>query len=226
MSKIVFDIETVGNDFESFDPASKESLLKNAANEEEEQSIKEGLGLSPVTGEIVAIAMLDCDTDEEVVFFQDLSGGLKKFEEGRTKYIVCSEKEILENFWRKIKDCYQFITFNGRGFDCPFISIRSGVLKVRAARDLMPYRYDAKTHIDLYDQLTFYGALRRGFSLHMLTQAFGIKSPKEDGISGGQVKDLFNQGKYVDIARYCMRDVRATKELYLAWEKYIKPFGK
>ncbi|MBI4846624.1 MAG: ribonuclease H-like domain-containing protein [Candidatus Omnitrophica bacterium] len=222
MNKVIFDIETIGAEFDEFDQTTQEVLLKSANNDEEEQAVKEGLGLSPLTGEIVAIGMLDCDFESGTVFFQDLENSQKNHKEEDIEYIVCSEKEILENFWKTIKRYNQFITFNGRGFDCPYILIRSAILKIKAARDLMPYRYDTKAHIDLYDQMTFYGAMRRGFSLHMFAQAFGIKSPKEEGISGAQVKDLFSQKKYIDIARYCMRDVKATKELYFYWEKYIK----
>ena len=45
---------------------------------------------------------------------------------------------------------------------------------------------------------------------------------KEGGVTGLQVKDLFKEGRYKDIARYCMADVVATKKLYQYWEKYIK----
>lgn len=222
MSKIVFDIETAGVDFDTLEESTQENLLKNAQTEEEKQDIREGLALSPLTGTIIAIGMLDCETDQGTVFFQNNNQDKENFRKDNSEYIICSEREILENFWKKIKRYNQFITYNGRTFDCPFIMIRSGVLKVKPTKDLMPYRYDTKIHIDLYDQLTFYGAMRRHFSLHMVTQAFGIKSPKDEGISGEQVSDLFAKGKCKEIASYCMRDVRATKQLYLEWEKYIQ----
>ncbi len=222
MNKIVFDIETVGDDFDSYDAQTQEILLKRAKTDEEKQEIRDGLGLSPVSGKIVAIGMVDVTSDEGVVFFQSTDGTTGCFREGKDEYNVCSEKEILENFWDKISDCSQFITYNGRGFDCPYIMMRSAALKVKPTKDLMPYRYDAKAHVDLYDQLTCYGAMRRHFSLHMVSQAFGIKSSKEEGISGAMVGDLFRDQRTTDIARYCQRDVRATKQVYLRWERYIK----
>ena len=226
MNKIVFDIETVGDDFDSYDVETQEILLKRAKTDEEKQEIKDGLGLSPVSGKIVAIAMVDVSSDEGVVFFQSTDGTQGRFREGNGEYIVCSEKEILENFWDKISDCSQFITYNGRGFDCPYIMMRSASLKVKPTKDLMPYRYAATAHVDLYDQRTCYGAMRRHFSLHMVSQAFGIKSPKEEGISGAMVGDLFQAQRTTDIARYCLRDVRATKQVFLRWEKYIKVHKK
>ncbi|MFH1092846.1 MAG: ribonuclease H-like domain-containing protein [Candidatus Omnitrophota bacterium] len=226
MKKIVFDIETVGDDFDSYDADTQDVLLKNAQTDEERQGIRDGLGLSPVTGKIVAIGMIDVHSDEGRAFFQSTDGTTGSFREGNSEYLVCSEKEILENFWDKISDCNQFITYNGRGFDCPYIMIRSAVLKIKPTKDLMPYRYDSKVHIDLYDQLTCYGAIRRHFSLHMVSQAFGIKSPKQEGISGAMIGDLFQARRTTDIARYCLRDVRATKQVYLTWEKYINSVKK
>ena len=100
--------------------------------------------------------------------------------------------------------------------------IRSAIHQIRASKNLSPYRYAHTTHIDLADQLSFYDALRRKFSLHMWCKAFGIESPKDQGMTGLQVKDYFKEGKYLDIARYCMGDIVATKKLYQYWEKYLK----
>ena len=127
------------------------------------------------------------------------------------------KQEILSKFWETVKNYSQFITFNGRGFDCPFIMVRSAVHKVKPVRDLLPNRY-GDTHIDLLDQLTFYGASRRKFSLDMWCRTFGIKSPKEGGITGYDVKDLYRSGRGLDIAKYCAGDLRATAELFSVWE--------
>ena len=217
MGAIVFDIETVGVDFDGLSEATQENLLKRAETDEEKQAVRESLGLYPLTGEIVAIAMLEAETDNGVVFFQAPNEKIENFSEENVDYIVCSEKEILENFWRQVRAYNQIVTFNGRGFDCPYVMIRSGINKLKASKDLMPYRYDTKIHIDLFDQLGFYGATRRGFSLHMWCEAFGITSPKVEGVSGGDVRKLYDDKKYTDIAQYCMRDVVATRDLYLAW---------
>ena len=85
----------------------------------------------------------------------------------------------------------------------------------------MPNRY-GDAHIDLFDQLSFYGATRRKFSLDMWCRTFGIKSPKEDGITGYDVKELFKAKRCLEIARYCVGDIRATRELLFYWEKYIR----
>jgi hypothetical protein len=79
-------------------------------------------------------------------------------------------------------------------------------------------------HIDLQDQLSFYGATHRRESLHMYCRTFGIESPK-GAVSGDDVAALFTQGKYEDIASYNVKDVAATTELYLRWRDHIAPPG-
>ncbi len=221
MSRIIFDIETIGQDFESLDETQQEYFLRYAETEEEEERVKESLGLYPLTGEIVAIGMLNPDSMKGVVYFQAPDETLTPFEEDGIRFETGTEKEILERFWDVVKSYDQFITFNGRTFDCPFILIRSAIHRLKPTRELMPNRYNGP-HIDLLDQLTFYGATRRRFSLDMWCKAFGIKSPKDEGITGLDVKRLFNEGRYIDIARYCVRDLIATRELLFFWERYLK----
>ena len=61
MSRIIFDIETVGKDFESLDRPVQEYLLKYAETQDEKEEIKDRLSFYPITGEIVAIGLLDPD---------------------------------------------------------------------------------------------------------------------------------------------------------------------
>jgi DNA polymerase elongation subunit (family B) len=219
--KIIIDIETVGRDFESLDDISREYLLKYAGTEEDVKAAKEGLGFSPLTGEIVAIGMLNPDTGNGAVYFQSPEILQEPLKEAGIEFVPDTEGGILRRFWETVRHYDQIITFNGRGFDAPFILVRSAVHKIRPTKDLMPTRYSF-SHVDLLDVLTFYGAVRRKFSLHMWCKAFGIKSPKEEGVTGHEVSDLFRQGQYLTIAKYCVGDLYATKELFEYWNEYIK----
>jgi len=223
MSRIIFDIETSGKDFDSLDKSTQEYLLRWAETEEDIKDVHESLSFYPLTGEIIAIGMLNPETDKGAVYFQSPETQRAPFEENGIRFESGPEKEILERFWNTVKSYKEIITFNGRSFDCPFILIRSAVHRIKPTKDLMPNRYNG-SHIDLLDQLTFYGASRRRFSLDMWCKTFGIKSPKEEGITGYDIKNLFADKRYLDIARYCLGDVRATKELLGYWENYIK-FG-
>lgn len=234
MSRLIFDIETVGEDFSSLDKTTQEVLTrwtkKESRTEEEYEmaldELKNRMGFSPLTGEIVAIGVLDHVKNQGAVYFQAPGETIPEFSENGIKFKQMTEKEMLQHFWEGAKDYDEFVTFNGRAFDAPFLAIRSAINKVRPSRDLLEGRYlyqqRGVKHIDLMDQFTFYGAMWRKPSLHLLARAFGIKSPKSEGITGDDVGRLFKEKKYTDIARYNVGDLRATKELYDYWEKYLK----
>lgn len=221
MAKIIIDIETIGYDFESFDAKAQEYLLKYGQTEEEKEDIKKKLALYPLTGEIVTIGMLNPETEKGYALFQNNQGATEKFEENGIVFESGSEKEILEKFWDFVGNYQQAVTFNGRGFDLPFLMLRSAIHGVRPSRNFMEYRYDFKTHCDLLDQLTYYGAVRK-FNLDFYAKSFGIKSSKEEGIDGSMVGEMYKQEKFLEIARYCVRDLHTTKELYAYWDKYLR----
>lgn len=232
-SKLIFDIETIGVDFDSLDETTQDSLTrwieKESANKEDYkialEELKNGLGFSPLTGEIAVIGVLDYAKNQGAVYFQAPGQEIKEFQEENFKFKQMSEKEMLEQFWTIAGKYDEFITFNGRGFDAPFLMVRSAVYGIKPTRNLMEGRYlyqqrDCK-HIDLQDQLTFYGATRRKGSLHLWSNLFGIKSPKADGVTGDDVGRLFKEKKFLDIAKYNIGDLIATKELYDKWDKYL-----
>lgn len=221
MSKVIIDIETVGVDFNSLDGKQQEYLLKYAKDEEEKENVKKSTGLYPLTGRIVAVGMLNPETMRGCMLFDDNGEKTEKFEEDGIVFEAGSEKEILENFWDRVKTYQQVITFNGRGFDAPYLILRSAINNVRPTKNLMGYRYDAKEHCDLMDQLTFYGAVRK-YNLDFYAKAFRVKSSKDEGVDGSMVGELYKSGKYLEIARYCARDLFTTKGIFEKWEKFVR----
>lgn len=235
MRKLIFDIETIGADYDSLDEITKENLtrwIKKEAQNEKEYNVllddlKQGLGFSPLTGEVVAIGILDAEADRGAVYFQSPGKKFETTEKEGIKYEAGEEKEILEKFWSVASYGEEFISFNGRGFDAPFLITRSAIHKIKPTTNLMPNRYlesqrFGALHIDLQDQLTFYGAVRRKGSLHLWCNAFGIKSPKSGGVTGDQVGGLFKNKEYLKIAKYNVGDLMATRELYNYWNNYIR----
>jgi 3'-5' exonuclease len=219
-SNIVFDIETLAYDFDHFDEVQQEYLLKFAKTDEEREAELQKLALYPLTARIIAIGMMNPDTGMGKVFYQADQPGETKSDDGKATYIATDEKGILSNFWETIQHYERFITFNGRAFDCPFIMLRSMILGVKATRNIMPYRYGSKTHCDLLEQLTFYSAVKK-FNLDFYTKAFGIKSPKSEGITGLDLGDMYKEKKFLEIARYCYGDIVATGELYKKVDEYL-----
>ena len=235
MSKLIFDIETVGENYDALDETTKESLtrwLKKESFGEDEyenalEELKAGLGFSPLTGEIVAIGMLDYDQNKGAVYYQAPGQQNPDEESDGIKFKQMTEAEMLKAFWEAALKYDEFVTFNGRAFDAPFLAIRSAINKIRPTKDLMSNRYVSSqkfgaVHIDLLDQLTFYGAVRKKGNLHLWSRAFGIESPKAQGITGDDVGRLFKEKKFLDIAKYNVGDLKATRELYKYWVEYIR----
>lgn len=237
---LTFDLETVGLPLDGFDDAQQEYLLRNTANDAEREKKISEFALSPITGRIVCIGMrvmrggeegwtldgdvaysLDADRDD------DTSSTRSELPSGATLYMA-SEKWMLVNFWRLIESRRpHLVSFNGRGFDAPWLMLRSAVLGIRPSRNLMTgTKFNYQGHTDLLDELTYYsgsasGATRR-FNFDMFAKAFGVVSPKAGGVDGSKVQSLFEAGDMTAISEYCLRDVRATWELYLKWRSLLK----
>ncbi len=228
MNTLVFDIETVPIDFDSLDRVQQDYLMKFADDEEEEQKVLERMALWAPTNKIVAIGVLSVESKKGAVYYSAAAEaladkqdyGIEDFTHGDIKYYSGSEKKILQMFWRVMKYANKFVTFNGRGFDCPVLMLRSAMNGIRPSKNLMPYRYSSDIHVDLLEHLTFYNASRK-FNLDFYCKAFGIESPKSNGVTGHDVKDMFRDGKFIDIAKYCAGDLWATRELYLRWRNYM-----
>ena len=235
MATIVFDIETSALPVENFDETQKEYLFREAEKltDESAKTVKRAeitrfMSLWPFTAQIVCIAMLNADTGRgQVQFlaedFEDDAG-----EAGPVEFVPCADEvELLTAFWDVAKHYDNVVTFNGRGFDVPFIYLRSALLNVPISKkNWLGYRFATEPHCDLAEQLTFYsvsgrdGAARR-FNLDFYCKAFGIESPKSHGVTGMDVGTLMTEKKFREIAEYCLRDVRATVELYKIWKERL-----
>ena len=231
---LVFDIETVGEDWDALDETTQHNLswyLRESTHTDEEfeyelKELKEGMGLSPLTGVIVTIGVYDTESKKGAVYFSAPGADIVANEEGGIKYEVMDEKAMLEQFWKVAAVCTEFVSFNGRGFDAPFLAIRSMVHHVTPTKDLLSNRYLSMqrgcAHIDLMDQLTFYGAARFRKSLHLFCRALGIESPKAGGTTGDDVATLYVEKKYIDIAHYNAGDLFATAALYKHWQETFR----
>ena len=234
MATIVFDIETSALPLENFDEAQQEYLFREAdkladetARTARREEIAKFMSLWPFTSQVVCIAMLNADTLRGQVLFT-----AEDFEEseegGPVEFMPCAdETELLTAFWDVAKHYDNVVTFNGRGFDVPFIYLRSALLNVSISKkNWLGYRYATEPHCDLAEQLTFYsvsgrdGAARR-FNLDFYCKAFGIESPKSHGVTGMDVGTLLAGKKYREIAEYCLRDVLATVELHKIWKERL-----
>ncbi|MBM3876315.1 MAG: hypothetical protein FJ386_06305 [Verrucomicrobia bacterium] len=233
MATLVFDIETSRQPLENFDEAQREYLFRDAEKLPEaeraarREEIERQFNLWPLTAQVVCIAMLNAESQRGQVLFL-----AEDFEEdagaGPVEFMPCAdEAELLTAFWDAAKHYQHIVTFNGRGFDVPFLYLRSAVLNVPISRrDWLGYRFATEPHCDLADQFTFYGVsgrdgAARKFNLDFYCKAFGIESPKSHGVTGMDVTNLLREGKFKQIADYCLRDVQATVLLHKFWKERL-----
>ena len=177
------------------------------------------LSLYPLTAKVVSIGMLNTETENTFVLFEG-AGEEWENEEKTVHYKSADETEMLMLFWEYIKKAKRVITFNGRQFDIPFLMTRSAMLKVKPSLNFLKNRYDTSRHIDLLEMFTYHGLVKK-FNLDFYCRAFGIESPKAKGVTGMDVKQLYNAGLVKDIAVYCGNDIKATYQLYKFWDEYL-----
>lgn len=133
-------------------------------------------------------------------------------DDGPLEALFGDEKDILRKFWKVAEDINVFIGHNIMEFDLRFIYKRSIIHGIRPSRELSFARYRSEPIFDTMKEWEKWGA--SGISLHRLTTALGITSPKEEGIDGSKVYDYFLAGKTDEIVEYCKRDVEATRKVY------------
>jgi len=128
MGKTCIRYETIGEDYETLDETTQEVLtrwIKKESDSDDEYGkaladLKNGLGFSPLTGQIVAIGVYDVEKDKGAVYFQAPDGSVET-QRKMNKIPVLSEKEMLEQFWNLAEKYDEFVSFNGRGFDVLFL---------------------------------------------------------------------------------------------------------
>jgi DNA polymerase elongation subunit (family B) len=235
MATLVFDIETSALSLDRFDDVQQEYLFREAnkiqdpaARQARQAELEQQLSLYPFTSRVVCIAMLNAESLRGQVLFTAEDYEEDESQAGPVEFVPCmDEPEMLTAFWDVARHYDSIVTFNGRGFDVPFIYLRSALLNVPITRkDWLGYRYQIQPHCDLAEQFTFYcvsgrdGAARR-FNLDFYCKAFGIESPKSHGITGMDVPALLAARCYRQIAEYCLRDVQATVALYQIWKERL-----
>ncbi|HEY0787703.1 MAG TPA: ribonuclease H-like domain-containing protein [Thermoanaerobaculia bacterium] len=217
MKRLVIDIETVGTPWEEHDPYVREYLIKGKSEAEAEEEKRRG-ALSPFTGRIVAIGVINADDGRSCALFEvPGQADVAVRREGTRTLISGTEALILKEFWKFLGEKDRFISFNGRQFDGPFLMIRSAINGITPKRDLVGYRYSFHPNCDLREALNFWGSVNSRqyrFNLDLACKTFGIQSSKHEGMDGRAVEGLYREGRYEEIATYCLEDVRATAELY------------
>ena len=123
------------------------------------------------------------------------------------------EKEILKSFWEIARNIDLFIGFNIMDFDLRFIYQRSIILGVRPTQWLNFARYRNNPIYDVMYEWSKWNTYSK-ISLHALSKALGLPSPKEGKIEGKDVAKAFLDGRIKEICQYCQKDVEVTRQIY------------
>jgi DNA polymerase elongation subunit (family B) len=224
MDTIVFDIEVAGLPWAEVDQATRDYLLTRAGDEAEREAVPERLALYPGLGQVIAIGLWNLEADRGMMLLDGQSAAEHEWERvPRATLFRGGEAELLQRFWDVLeRKRPRLVSFNGRGYDGPMLMIRSAQLGVACSRNLVPNRYSIAEHCDLSDVLSFMGARREMYRLDYWCRRFGVESPK-GGLDGSQVGRAYREGRIEEIGEYCLRDVRATGELYRKLEHSLLP---
>jgi predicted PolB exonuclease-like 3'-5' exonuclease len=132
------------------------------------------------------------------------------------KSITGEEKDVLDAFYEKLWE-YDFVSgFNIVGYDlpmCQFNYLRHGLPNIPEAFNVSGKKpWDLKSIIELMDVVR--GTHFANPSLDEVCFHLGVKSPKEGGIDGSQVSEVYYSEGVDRIAEYCNRDVMATVNVF------------
>ena len=207
---LVFDIETVPA-FERRDlPASvAAALADNATLKQMEPDAV--MGMSPFFGKVVSLALGDGDAEVDDVTVLAVPPDGVTIDPCPKWLRPMSEPELLRAFWALCSRAETIVSFNGRGFDVPFLVTRSLIHGIPARVDLVSQRFSLRPHLDLFELVSQKG--RGPSKLDVVCWALGIESPKEV-MDGSMVAPAYARGEIVKIAEYNAHDVKATSAVY------------
>ena len=221
-SPLVIDIETIPNmDVIDLLPEPKadarlKDRVKIAADIEKKKAEAVGkMGLDPNFGRVCVIGYAERPGGEQPATRDDHMSEATDEEEAR----------ILTAFWETVRVCDRIGSFNGAGFDIPFILRRSWLLGVRPTRkfETVPWRCATgeSNHVDVRLALSLGDAKAKGTM--DLYGKLKLGRGKTDGMDGSQVWDYWQEGRVDEICEYCREDCATTFGLLESLYGYYLP---
>lgn len=203
MNEIVIDIETIPNQNisrEILSIAEQKIARKKGANND----IDKFCSLNAEFGHICCIGIGEMVGDKFSVITN----------------AETDEGVVLQRFWNYLREGkdIKIVSFNGKGFDVPYILKRSAILGVLPSVRISTRRYDITQHFDVMEVLTnyFQGEM---FSLGAYCKLYGIDNC--DTSHGSDIFPLWKAGNIEAIKAHCAADVKATWELYQKIKNYF-----
>lgn len=224
MTTIAFDIEVAGHPWEEVDEITRGYLLRRARDEKRREAVPERMALYPGLGKVIAIGMWMIEEGRGLCLLEGNDEPASDWERvAGSKVYRGDEQALLAEFWRIASyKQLRLVSFNGRQYDGPMLMIRSAQYGLAPSLNLVGNRYSLAPHCDLMEVFSFHGAWRERYNLDYWCRRFDVESPK-GSIDGSQVGRAYREGRIEEIGEYCLRDVRATAELYTKVEGTLLP---
>ena len=119
----------------------------------------------------------------------------------------------LESIPKSMHNATTVVGHNVSAFDLRFLWQRYVVNGIRP-HPIINMAAQAKSwDVKIYDTMTQFAGHGNRISLDKLCVALGIQSPKGD-MDGSMVNQAVIDGRLSEVAEYCKRDVKATREVY------------
>lgn len=211
MTYVAWDIETCPLPSEILPDAQQERLsseverLRDGSPGESEEALHRQAGsFHPHLGWICCISAV--------------RGGPDGMEEPKswTAASPAGEEDLLDQFWADIHaigrhhdqsgEDLQWVTFNGKDFDVPFLTARTVANGLAPTREDITntYPYGHEPHADLMGIWQ-----NSNYSLEGLCSFLGVEPPKDE-VDGSMVAQLTRDGRTQKVAEYCEGDAVAT----------------
>lgn len=171
-----------------------------------------------ITDESVWVYLSEKATRRELhpVFSKILAIGIKQPNKQPEVIHDDNERTILEKFWGFIGELKPdtIVTFNGYGFDIPFIYARSFINKTKPTIKIATNKWHMETsnHFDCMIAFSQYGAFIN-VAQAIICKMLGIDVPS-DIISGSQIEDCYKRRDWKPIIYRCEQDLIMTEKLY------------
>lgn len=196
-----FDLETISV------PSAAEYLEPVSAPSNYKDPVKIAAYIEEGTAKALRDAALDIDLARVVAIGMQIEG-----ESEPSAYYIEDERQerlMLQNFWAGFTPTTRLVGFRIRTYDIPLLVRRSQLLGI-AYPDINLDRYRSTQVIDLYDRLTFNGAVD-GKKLDTYCKLFGIEV--EDGITGKDVAACVAAGDFAAVVKHALADVDQVVQL-------------
>ena len=217
--RVYVDIETL--------PPEKESGLYEELCQSSDDEFRK-LALDGDFGRVLTVGVI-VEQDNQITH-QGLLG-----RERQTLMFHLDEVRTLRGFWKLMQGFNtnrDLVIGHNVFWDLLFLYKRSIVQRVRPSVELSFARYRSQP---IYDTMQMWNRwdFRKFISLDKLAKVLGLESSKQQGIDGSKVYDHFCAGCHVEIADYCMRDVRLVRQIYQRmvfevedWPQAAEPAGE